>query len=150
LDRLQPFDVVIVAISSGLFLLYYLRMPNLDLRTLESELRSRNGWEHLLDACLTAYLSVLLTLGSLVLGQKFLQRRHALLKVLADASYWVYLVHLPIVLFLQTLLIPLALPVPLKLGMVLVGTMLPCIATYFVFVRYTPLGWLLHGKRTFP
>jgi hypothetical protein len=30
----------------------------------------------------------------------------ALAKLLADSSYWAYLIHLPIVLFLQTLLIP--------------------------------------------
>jgi hypothetical protein len=36
------------------------------------------------------------------------------------------------------------------LCVVLIGTIVPCLATYVVFVRYTPIGWMLHGKRTFP
>jgi hypothetical protein len=61
-----------------------------------------------------------------------------------------YLVHLPIVIFLQTCLIPLDWNVWIKLTATILGTVLFCGATYVVFVRYTPIGWLLHGKRTFP
>ena len=55
-----------------------------------------------------------------------------------------------IVIFLQTLLVPMDWPWWFEFSIVLVGTVIPCMATYVVFVRYTPLGWLLHGKRSFP
>jgi hypothetical protein len=57
---------------------------------------------------------------------------------------------LPIILFLQTLLIPVAIPTMVKLALVIFVTWLFCLATYVVFVRYTPIGWMLNGKRTFP
>jgi hypothetical protein len=37
-----------------------------------------------------------------------------------------------------------------KLALVIFVTWLFCLATYVVFVRYTPIGWMLNGKRTFP
>lgn len=150
LERLNRFLAHILLGSSILFIAYYLHMPRLELRTLESEYASRTLTQNLIDALLTACLSVSLTFGSLLLGRRFLQHRNTVLKIIADSSYWIYLIHLPIVLFLQTLLIPLAWPPLLKLATVIIGTLLPCFATYFVFVRYTPLGWLLHGKRSFP
>ena len=93
---------------------------------------------------------VLLTIASLLLGQRYFASKSPFLGFVADSSYWVYLLHLPIVIFLQTLLVPLALPWWLKFMAVLFGTLIPCMATYVVFVRYTPVGWLLHGKRSVP
>jgi glucans biosynthesis protein C len=98
----------------------------------------------------TAYLSVALTGCALLFGMRHLSKRSAFLAFLADASYWTYLVHLPIVFFLQTLLVPLPIAAPIKCMMVLVITLAACMATYMVLVRYTPVGWLLHGKRSFP
>lgn len=150
LDTLRPYVWHITAICMLLFVPYYILMPVLDLSTIVAGTSSQSFWIRGVEACLTAYLSVLLTITALLLGQRYLASRNPLLSFVADSSYWVYLLHLPIVLFLQTLLVPVALPWWLKLMAVLLGTMIPCLATYVVFVRYTPLGWLLHGKRSFP
>ncbi len=72
------------------------------------------------------------------------------MRLLADASYWIYLVHLPIVLFLQTLLIPWPAPIAIKLSLCIAVTLAFGMASYLVFVRYTPVGRLLHGPRNFP
>ena len=150
LDTLRPRVWHIAAICMLLFVPYYMLMPVLDLSTIVAGTSSQSFWIRGVEAGLTAYLSVLLTITSLLLGQRYLASRNPMLSFVADSSYWVYLLHLPIVLFLQTLLVPVALPWWLKLIAVLLGTMIPCLATYVVFVRYTPLGWLLHGKRSFP
>lgn len=145
----QPYRWHLLIGSSLLYLLYYQTMPVLDLNALEPPVSSIQGMDWL-NAILTAYLSVSLTLLSLLLGQQLLSKRSAFLRFIADSSYWVYLVHLPIVLFLQTLLIPLEAPWVIKVAIVIVGTLVASMSTYVVFVRYTPLGWLLHGKRQFP
>ncbi len=150
LDSWRPYVWHFVAISMLIFVPYYCLMPVLDLSTIVAGKSLQNIWIRGVEACLTAYLSVLLTIASLLLGQRYLASRNAFLSFVADSSYWVYLLHLPIVLFLQTLLVPPALPLWLKFVTVLLGTMIPCMTTYVVFVRYTPLGWLLHGKRSFP
>ncbi len=150
LDKLRPFAWRLVAVSMVLFVPYYWLMPVLDLNVLVANEQSPKFWLRLTEAVLTAYLSVLLTIASLLLGQRYLSGESDWLRFVADSSYWVYLLHLPIVIFLQTLLAPLDLSLWLKLIAVVVGTLVACMATYVVFVRYTPIGWLLHGKRSFP
>ncbi len=136
--------------SLVLFLLYYTTMPALDASLLSSSASSLPGGSRLIPVLCTAYLSLSLTLSALILGRRYLGRRSTALAFLADASYWMYLVHLPIAMFLQILLIPMSASVWIKMPIVLAGTVLFCLATYVVFVRYTPIGWMLHGKRTFP
>ena len=150
LDRLQPWCWYLVLGSILLFIPHYCLLPVLDITLLRQAAESRSLTPDLLESVLAAYLSVSWTLSALLLGQRFLARSNAWLKFCADSSYWVYLIHLPIILFLQTLLIPIALPVLVKLLVVTLVTWLLCLATYVVFVRYTPIGWMLHGKRSFP
>jgi len=150
LDSWRPYVWLVAMISSAMFVPYYMLMPVLDLNSIVAGTAQQSNGIRIVLAGLTAYLSVLLTILSLLLAHRYLAGKSPLLSFVADSSYWVYLLHLPIVLFLQTLLVPLALPWWLKFIAVLVGTMVPCMATYVVFVRYTPLGRLLHGKRSFP
>ncbi len=150
LEVLGPYVWLLLAMGGLLFLGYYTLMPVLDLKAIVERGATQGLWIRVLEAYLTAYLSVLLTIVCLLLGQRYLAGKSPLLGFIADSSYCVYLVHLPIAIFLQTLLVPLAWAWPVKLVVVVVGTLVPCLATYVVFVRYTPLGWLLHGKRAFP
>ena len=150
LESWRPYVWHVLASCVLMFAPYYLLMPVLDLSSIVAGKSSQSLWIQAAEACLTAYLSVLLTIASLLLGQRYLAGKNPFLSFVADSSYWVYLLHLPIALFLQTLLVPVAWPLWLKFIAVLIGTVIPCMATYLVFVRYTPLGWLLHGKRSFP
>jgi len=150
LDRLQPLCWPLVLASVLLFVPQYCLLPVLDIALIQQATESRSLAPYLLESVLASYLSALLTLSALLVGQRFLARSNAWLKFCADSSYWVYLIHLPIILFLQTLLIPIALPVLGKLVVVTLVTWLFCLATYVVFVRYTPIGWMLNGKRPFP
>ncbi len=150
LDRLQPRLWLLVIASVLLFVPHYYLLPVLDVELIKKAAESRTVTPTLFESVLASYLSVLLTLSALLVGQRFLARSNAWLKFCADSSYWVYLIHLPIVLFLQTLLIPIAMPVFVKLVLVILVTWLFCLATYVVFVRYTPIGWMLNGKRSFP
>ena len=150
LDRVQPWCWPLVGASVLLFVPHYCLLPVLDIALIQQATESRSLTSWLLEAVLASYLSALLTLLALLVGQRILARANGWLKFCADSSYWVYLIHLPIILFLQTLLIPVALPVLGKLLVVTLVTWLFCLATYVVFVRYTPIGWMLNGKRTFP
>lgn len=69
------------------------------------------------------------------------------LRYLSDSSYWLYLVHLPLVMFLQYWVRDW--PVAWIVKFVVVST-ISCVVlliSYQVCVRYTPIGWLLNGKR---
>jgi fatty acid desaturase/peptidoglycan/LPS O-acetylase OafA/YrhL len=109
---------------------------------------------HTLDGALALALAVsgglfcwLLTFGFLGLALGVLNRPQPALQYLADSSYWVYLVHLPIVGLLQVDLHPVAAPAALKFFVVLSLTLAISLASYQVCVRHTFFGLCLHGRR---
>lgn len=148
--NLQPYTWHITIGCCLGFIPYYLLMPRLDVTVLTGAAQPSPTWQWFTEALLTAYLSVALTMAALLLGYRYLSRQSWALGLVADSSYWVYLIHLPIVLFIQTLLIPAPWFTWIKLSICIAATMSLCMASYLVFVRYTPLGWMLHGKRSFP
>src|SRR5262249_13189045 len=70
------------------------------------------------------------------------------LRYLADASYWLYLCHLPLVALLQLDLYELPLAPELKFLIVVGLTVALGLASYHTLVRYTIVGAWLHGTRT--
>ena len=69
---------------------------------------------------------------------------------LADASYWMYLVHVPLVMAAQLLVRQWPLPAEVKFVVILATVTLLLLASYRWCVRYTPIGNLLNGPRDFP
>jgi peptidoglycan/LPS O-acetylase OafA/YrhL len=69
---------------------------------------------------------------------------------LADASYWMYLVHVPLVMTAQLLIRQWPLPAEVKFVVILATVTLLLLASYRWCVRYTPIGSLLNGPREFP
>lgn len=84
--------------------------------------------------------------GLLGLGVRFLIRERPAVRYLADASYWMYLVHLPLLVGFEILLVALDWPIALKLGVtwLVVGAVL--LASYHLLVRSTPVGRWLNGR----
>jgi peptidoglycan/LPS O-acetylase OafA/YrhL len=78
---------------------------------------------------------------------KFLSTYQAWIRYVADASYWVYLVHVPFVMTFHALLLPLAWPSLLKFAVTIGVTTALCLATYQVMVRHTFIGVVLNGRR---
>jgi glucan biosynthesis protein C len=71
-------------------------------------------------------------------------------RYLADASYWVYLLHMPVLFLTQALLAPLPISGTLKLTISSATTMAICIYSYHLLVRFTWIGKLLNGRRHQP
>jgi len=69
---------------------------------------------------------------------------------LADASYWMYLVHVPLVMAAQLLVRQWPLPAEVKFVVILATVTPLLLASYRWCVRYTPIGSLLNGPREFP
>ena len=96
-----------------------------------------------------AYATMMWLLVALTPGvfRKFCSRPNPVIRYLADASYWVYLVHLPVVVWLQVAVAELSGPWPLKLAGVSAATLAFALLTYDLFVRATWLGQILNGRR---
>lgn len=81
---------------------------------------------------------------------RFLSDASPVRRYVADASYWVYIVHLPILLVGQMLVLPLALPALAKYALLTFCTLALCFATYHTLVRYTFVGAILNGRKQRP
>lgn len=88
-----------------------------------------------------------LVLASLALFIRYVRAESGAMRYLSDASYWTYIVHLPVVIFIAGLLAPWALPSGVKFAIVLSATTAVCLWTYHAFVRSTAIGQLLNGRR---
>jgi glucan biosynthesis protein C len=97
-------------------------------------------------AVLEAYISVWMTCVCLVTGKAWLNRRHAVLRYLSDASYWIYLVHLPILFALQYRLLDVKAPWGIKFVASVLVTFAVCLLGYHAMVRKTRLGELLGAR----
>ena len=87
------------------------------------------------------------TFAVLSLALRFASGHSAVRLYLADSSYWVYIVHLPLVMVGQVLLLDAPLPWWGKLLTVVAGTMAVALMTYELLVRHTFVGRWLNGRR---
>lgn len=63
-----------------------------------------------------------------------------------NSAYWLYIVHVPIMVFLQIKLQSVELPGLIKYAVILVATLTVSLLSYQLLIRMTPLGWLFHGR----
>jgi glucans biosynthesis protein C len=81
------------------------------------------------------------------LALRFLSGFSATRRCLADASYWLYLIHLPILMGLQVAVSALDWPWPVKFAAIL-GIAFPLMfASYRLLVRDSFIGAVLNGRR---
>ena len=87
------------------------------------------------------------TFAVIGLALRFLSGFSAARRYLADASYWLYLIHLPIVMALQAAVSGLDWPWPVKFVTILAIAFLLMFASYQLLVRYSLIGAVLNGRR---
>lgn len=83
----------------------------------------------------------------LSLALRFASGYSAVRRYLADSSYWVYIVHLPLVMVGQILVVNETWPWFVKFGVVIGGTMAISLLTYELLVRHSFVGGWLNGRR---
>ena len=87
------------------------------------------------------------TFAAIGLALRYLAGFSAARRYLADSSYWLYLIHLPIVMALQVAVSPLDWPWPLKFAAILLTALPVMLASYQFLVRYSVIGAVLNGRR---
>ncbi len=103
------------------------------------------------EARVVASLSTaLLVVGFTGAFLRLFHRPSAVMRYLSDASYWMYIIHLPLVVVLNILLAPVAASALVKFAAVCLVSTALMLVSYQLGVRYTPMGTLLNGPRTRP
>ncbi|SEO18161.1 acyltransferase family protein [Bradyrhizobium sp. OK095] len=87
------------------------------------------------------------TFAAIGLALRFMSGFSRTWRYLADASYWLYLIHLPIVMALQVALSQLNWPGLIKFAVILIVAIPPMLASYHLLVRFTFIGAVLNGGR---
>lgn len=87
------------------------------------------------------------TFGFIGLALRFFNRRGPVARYIADSSYWLYLIHLPIIMAMQVWMLDWSWPAYAKYAFIL-GTSIPVmLLSYQIMVRHTIIGNLLNGPR---
>jgi peptidoglycan/LPS O-acetylase OafA/YrhL len=94
---------------------------------------------------LTVWLLVLGLIGWFAVRHN---RPNVISRYLADSSYWIYLVHYPLIGFAQVVISRSRLPVAVKYFGILAVCLPLLFLSYQTLVRYTVLGRWLNGPRT--
>ena len=88
-----------------------------------------------------------MSLGLIGLFSRICPRPSPIISWLADASYWMYLVHPPVVMVAQMTVRPWAMPADLKFLVVMAMVTPVLLLSYHYVVRFTVIGRLLNGPR---
>ena len=78
---------------------------------------------------------------------RHVHRINPLLRYLSQASYWVYVIHLPLTIAFAALLYGTDLSIPGRIAINITATSVLALLSYHLLVRSTALGALLTGKR---
>jgi glucan biosynthesis protein C len=85
--------------------------------------------------------------GLIGLAVRFLSGASPVRRYLADSSYWLYLMHMPLIGFFAAWLNPLAWHWTLKYPVQIAATLAVLLVSYHYLVRSTFIGVLLNGRR---
>ncbi|HEY7772487.1 MAG TPA: acyltransferase family protein [Marinagarivorans sp.] len=147
IENALPWLTLIAVIAAVLFCLYLPEALTLQevMATVDQapQLTPVNAFRSLLTGVLAWYLSFL----SLWLAYRILNKKNAVLCYIADGSYWVYIIHLPIVAYLQYIFHNQDLPILLEFCLISGITLGASYLSYALLVRHTPIGWLLNGRK---
>lgn len=140
IERLWPvFTVVALGVGTGALVMVGGPVPELAPVT-DPELKAPL-------AAIMALAVFASTFAVLSLSLRFASGYSAGRRYLADASYWVYIVHLPLVMVGQILVVNETWPWFVKFGAVVAGTMAISLLTYELLVRHSFVGRWLNGRR---
>jgi fucose 4-O-acetylase-like acetyltransferase len=102
---------------------------------------------HMLALLLLSIATWSLVLALPGLAQRFLREPSSRLRYWADASYWIYLSHFPVMAILGLIVFELPIPDGLRLVLLMLVTLGLIVPAYGAFVRHTAVGRVLHGPR---
>ena len=148
------------AIGTAMFFIHLVLVGAMDESSKQGVDRETIAFLWLVGTVFYGASAVLFSLGLVGIFERLLRSSRTWVRWLADSSYWIYIVHLPVVTFLTFYLAHLdrqgrlgyltgvSWSAELKFLAACVVTTVLGLVTYRYLVRYTLLGTLLNGKRS--
>ncbi len=110
-------------------------------------LATATGAEHPIYAVLYPLTTWTIVFALIGAARRYLKAENPVIRYLADGSYWIYIIHLPVLLGLEIAVKGLAWPAEAKYAAVVLGTFVVALLSYALLVRYSFIGAILNGKR---
>ena len=132
LSSFQRYDLTFVILAFVIFTVKYIFRDHVG-DVLYGGLNTLVGW--------------LFIFGIIGLFVRYTSKHSVRMRYISDASYWVYLVHLPLTLIIPGLIGSWPVPLFIKFLLVVLITTATCFASYHFMVRATFIGKFLNGRR---
>ncbi len=149
LQQLIPYKHILLLLSLIIYAYFYAQLP--DTFSPEMLMLLAGGFKpivsHLPVAIAEAFISVFMTLYCLIIGQQLFNKSNKTLRLIADSSYWIYIIHFPILMTIQFYLLDINISIWFKFLISCVATMGIGLISYVLLVKHTPIGWLLNGRK---
>lgn len=150
IDQLRPYApwlLVTSLIMYGVLYGYFPESPTMQ-EAMAMAVSAPFTTKQFLMGTLEAYIAVHMTLVCLVAGKALLAKPGRVARYIADSSYWIYIIHLPLLWVIQFKLLDVDWNLWAEFAVSSLGTLAMGLLTYALFVRWTPIGWLLNGRRS--
>jgi len=149
LEPLKKYNLALLLVSLiGYAVLYQYLPKTLTFADIMTNMQGiPHSTEQFIKAILAAFISVHMTIFCLVAGRTLLDSHNKIFRLISNSSYWVYIVHLPVLFYLQFLLLDLEMNLWLKFLTGAFGTLAIGMISYVLFIKWTPIGWLLNGRK---
>ncbi len=143
IDRFKSYGLILLIISLALYAIFYWLIP----KPFSLVTPSLALWKKLAISLCEAYISVWMSLVCLVYGKNYLNVHNRVMRLISDSSYWIYIIHLPIIFALQYRMMDKDWSFLTKYSATLGVTLAVGALSYLMLVRWTPIGWMLNGRR---
>lgn len=151
LDRMHKFWPLMGIVSIGMYGIFFALQTKepIELEVLVAGMQKfpEMTWKHAVTVVATAILSWHLSILSLLAARKYLSAPNRAFRYISDASYWIYIVHVPFVLFFQAYFYTTEWPILIEFSITSIASLFLGFVTYAILVRHTPIGWMLNGRR---
>jgi glucans biosynthesis protein C len=149
LDTFKPYVMPLLIISMVLYVFVYQQMP--EWSSIEDAIMANSvveySFSHLLVASAEAFIAVYMTIVCMVAGKSLLNLQSRWLRFISDSSYWVYILHIPLLFYVQYLLLDVEMNLWLKFAISSFSVLAIGFISYVALIRWTPIGWMLNGRK---
>ena len=132
LDTFMKYDWLFTILAVVLFSIYFFMS---------------HGFSYISHIIIKSIMVWLFIFGITGLFIRYASNHSSIMRYISDASYWVYLIHLPLTAIIPGLISDWIIPATLKFLLVFIITSMSCFLSYHYFVRGTFIGKFLNGRR---
>jgi glucan biosynthesis protein C len=143
IERFKSYGFKLLIMSVGLYVIFYWLIPKHFILGPSSLV----FWKKLVISLCEAYISVWMSLACLVWGKTYLNIHNRFMRFISDSSYWIYIIHMPLIFALQYPMMDKDWSWLVKFSVTITVTLAVGVLSYLLLVRWTPIGWMLNGRR---